>query len=50
MPEKYNLEEMLKEIEKDESTSTTGTVQKLSQDDIKKMLAKKLAGKKESAK
>ena len=48
MLEKYDLEAMLKEIEKDE-TAGTGAAKKLSQDDIKKMIAKKMAGKKESA-
>ena len=48
MREKYDLNEMLKEIEQDEKTVHQGS-QKVSQNDIQKMLMQKRKKKKESA-
>lgn len=46
MAEKYDLEAMIKEIEQDESGGAAGSSQKLSQEEIRKLLARKMAEKK----
>ncbi|MBF0226213.1 MAG: hypothetical protein HQK76_12230 [Desulfobacterales bacterium] len=44
MPEKYDLKQMLKEIEEDEGQFKVNKNTKISQNDIKKMLMKKKKG------